>query len=58
MTTDQILKIIIFLATPILLGCMFACITGYLNLIIHMYELHLQKKKKQAKVSNKKYDAE
>lgn len=58
MTTDQILQIIIFITTPILLGCMFACITGYLNLLIHMYELHNKKKKKKAKVSNKKSDAE
>lgn len=47
MTMDQILKIIIFISTPILLGCMFACITGYLNLLIHMYELHAKKKKKK-----------
>lgn len=47
MTMDQIIKIIIFISTPILLGCMFACITGYLNLLIHMYELHAKKKKKK-----------
>lgn len=53
MTTDQILQIIIFISTPILLGCMFACITGYLNLLIHMYELYTKKKKKKKKKANR-----